>query len=184
MTGVSAKINVALDRLPTFKCLPSGDEHLRGTIHFEDHLDQVPASSRLLTMPPVRTPARPHARTQSRARMRSRDAADALLAFVAQLEEAFLDAKLGQPSRRPVVEMVLPSTLDPTLAPPGKHVCLLFVQYAPYHLKVRSLPPLPLLLPAAAAAQPSLAHRLSLVGWLVGRPRSPRCVCRSRVRGD
>jgi phytoene dehydrogenase-like protein len=49
-----------------------------------------------------------------------------------QLEAAFRDAAGGRPSARPMVEMTLPSVLDDSLAPPGKHVCLLFVQYAPY----------------------------------------------------
>ena len=30
--------------------------------------------------------------------------------------------------------MTIPSSLDPTLAPPGGHVVLLFTQYTPYHL--------------------------------------------------
>jgi phytoene dehydrogenase-like protein len=51
-----------------------------------------------------------------------------------QLEAAFRDAAAGAPSSRPMVEMTLPSVLDDSLAPPGKHVCLLFVQYAPYEL--------------------------------------------------
>ena len=33
-----------------------------------------------------------------------------------------------------MIEMVIPSSLDTTLAPPGHHVCLLFTQYAPYNL--------------------------------------------------
>jgi len=51
------------------------------------------------------------------------------------IEEAYQDAKLGQYSRIPMIEMTIPSSLDPTLAPPGHHVCLLFTQYAPYHLE-------------------------------------------------
>ena len=31
--------------------------------------------------------------------------------------------------------MVLPTSRDPTLAPPSHHVCLLFTQFAPYHLR-------------------------------------------------
>ena len=50
----------------------------------------------------------------------------------AQIEAAFRDAQGGVPSRRPVVEMTLPSVLDDSIAPPGKHVCLLFCQYARY----------------------------------------------------
>ena len=34
-----------------------------------------------------------------------------------------------------MIEMTIPSSLDPTLAPAGHHVCLIFTQYAPYHLK-------------------------------------------------
>ena len=35
---------------------------------------------------------------------------------------------------RPMIEMVIPSSLDPTLAPDKCHVCLLFTQYTPYNL--------------------------------------------------
>lgn len=92
----SVKINVALDRLPSFKCSPNtGDgntpmPHHRGTIHFETHPGQI--------------------------------------------EAAYSDARAGRFSSRPVIEMTLPSALDPTIAPPGKHVALLFCQYAPYDL--------------------------------------------------
>ena len=47
----------------------------------------------------------------------------------------FQDAKKGEYSRAPMIEMVIPSSLDPTLAPPGHHVCLLFTQFVPYHLR-------------------------------------------------
>jgi phytoene dehydrogenase-like protein len=45
------------------------------------------------------------------------------------LERAWLDARAYGWSRQPVVEMLIPSTLDATLAPPGQHVASLFVQY-------------------------------------------------------
>lgn len=45
------------------------------------------------------------------------------------LEEAYLDARREGWSRAPVVEMLIPSTLDPSLAPPGAHVASLFVQH-------------------------------------------------------
>jgi phytoene dehydrogenase-like protein len=45
------------------------------------------------------------------------------------LERAYLDARAHGWSRRPVVEMLLPSTLDATLAPAGRHVASLFVQH-------------------------------------------------------
>ena len=35
---------------------------------------------------------------------------------------------------RPVIEMTIPSSVDPTLAPPGCHVVQLFTQYTPYTL--------------------------------------------------
>ncbi|MFO0949298.1 MAG: NAD(P)/FAD-dependent oxidoreductase [Planctomycetota bacterium] len=48
------------------------------------------------------------------------------------IETAFEEAKWGRPSTKPVVEMCIPSVVDETLAPPGKHFISLFVQYAPY----------------------------------------------------
>ncbi len=51
------------------------------------------------------------------------------------MERAWDDAKYGHWSRGPVVEASIPTTLDPTLAPPGRHVMSMFVQHAPYHLK-------------------------------------------------
>ena len=86
------KINLALDRLPSFKSLPGHDpspQH-RGTVHIVSTLDEI--------------------------------------------EAAYQDACRGQASERPVIEMTLPTSLDPSLAPSGKHVASLFVQYTPYHL--------------------------------------------------
>jgi len=51
------------------------------------------------------------------------------------LERAYDDAKYGQFSRRPYIDIVIPSLIDPNMAPPGKHVMSCFVQYAPYHLR-------------------------------------------------
>ena len=51
------------------------------------------------------------------------------------MERAYDDAKYGRFSRRPYIDIVIPSLTDPSLAPPGKHVMSCFVQYAPYHLK-------------------------------------------------
>jgi phytoene dehydrogenase-like protein len=51
------------------------------------------------------------------------------------MERAYDDAKYGHYSRRPYIDMVIPSLTDPSVAPPGKHVMSCFVQYAPYHLK-------------------------------------------------
>jgi phytoene dehydrogenase-like protein len=50
------------------------------------------------------------------------------------LERAWDDAKNGRPSAEPMIDSVIPSTKDPTLAPEGKHVMTCFVQYAPYRL--------------------------------------------------
>ncbi|CCI40989.1 unnamed protein product [Albugo candida] len=49
-----------------------------------------------------------------------------------QLEDAFMDYKRGSASSRPIIEMVIPSSVDSSISPPGKHVALLFVQYTPY----------------------------------------------------
>lgn len=51
------------------------------------------------------------------------------------LERAFDDAKYGEPSSEPYLEAVIPSLSDPSLAPDGKHVMSILVQYAPYQLK-------------------------------------------------
>jgi len=51
------------------------------------------------------------------------------------LEKAYDDAKYGEYSKKPFIDMVIPSLTDPSVAPPGKHVMSCFVQYAPYHLK-------------------------------------------------
>jgi phytoene dehydrogenase-like protein len=51
------------------------------------------------------------------------------------MEHAYDDAKYGRPSRRPYIDIVIPSLTDPSVAPPGKHVMSCFVQYAPYDLK-------------------------------------------------
>jgi phytoene dehydrogenase-like protein len=51
------------------------------------------------------------------------------------MERAYDEAKYGRFSRRPYIDMVIPSLTDPSVAPPGKHVMSCFVQYAPYNLK-------------------------------------------------
>jgi phytoene dehydrogenase-like protein len=50
------------------------------------------------------------------------------------MERAYDDAKYGHWSRKPYVDIVIPTLVDPSMAPPGKHVMSCFVQYAPYHL--------------------------------------------------
>jgi phytoene dehydrogenase-like protein len=51
------------------------------------------------------------------------------------LERAYDEAKYGEFSKRPYINMVIPSLVDPSVAPAGKHVVSCFVQYAPYRLK-------------------------------------------------
>src|SRR5438552_4203044 len=50
------------------------------------------------------------------------------------MERAYDDAKYGRFSRRPYIDMIIPTLVDPSMAPPGKHVMSCFVQYAPYHV--------------------------------------------------
>ena len=88
--GSSAKVNLALDGLPDFTCLPGPGRHLRGAISISPSMDYM--------------------------------------------ERAYDDAKYGRFSRRPYIDIVIPSLTDPSVAPPGKHVMSCFVQYAPYHL--------------------------------------------------
>jgi phytoene dehydrogenase-like protein len=89
--GSSGKVNMALDALPDFTCLPGAGSHLRGAISISPSVEYM--------------------------------------------ERAYDDAKYGRFSRRPYIDIVIPSLTDPSVAPPGKHVMSCFVQYAPYHLK-------------------------------------------------
>ena len=88
--GSSGKVNIALDALPNFKCLPGSGAHLRGAISISPSMEYM--------------------------------------------ERAYDDAKYGHFSRKPYIDMVIPSITDPSVAPPGKHVLSCFVQYAPYKL--------------------------------------------------
>ena len=89
--GSSGKVNLALDGLPEFSCLPGTGAHLRGAISISPSVEY--------------------------------------------LERAYDDAKYGDFSQRPYMDMLIPSLIDPTMAPPGKHVMSLFVQYAPSDLR-------------------------------------------------
>jgi len=88
--GSSGKVNLALDGLPEFTCLPGPGPHLRGAFSISPGIEY--------------------------------------------LERAYDDAKYGEFSRHPYMDIVIPSMIDPGMAPPGKHVMSIFVQYAPYDL--------------------------------------------------
>ena len=51
------------------------------------------------------------------------------------VERAWDDAKYGRPSQSPLLEMTIPTMYDPSLAPAGKHIMGIFLQYAPYTLR-------------------------------------------------
>ena len=53
-----------------------------------------------------------------------------------ELEKAYDQWKAGEWSANPYVDMLIPSQIDPTMAPKGDHMMTVFVQYAPYELKV------------------------------------------------
>jgi phytoene dehydrogenase-like protein len=53
---------------------------------------------------------------------------------VEAMERAYDDAKYDRFSAKPYIDIVIPTLVDPSMAPPGKHVMSCFVQYAPYHL--------------------------------------------------
>ncbi|RME54007.1 MAG: NAD(P)/FAD-dependent oxidoreductase [Deltaproteobacteria bacterium] len=94
--GSSAKVNLALDGVPEFRCMPGQGPHLRGAISISPSVDY--------------------------------------------LERAYDEAKYGRYSRRPYIDIVIPSMIDPGMAPPGKHVMSCFVQYAPYDLQEGAWP--------------------------------------------
>jgi len=89
--GSSGKVNLALDALPDFTCLPGPGAHLRGAISISPAVDYM--------------------------------------------ERAYDQAKYGEFSSRPYIDMVIPTLTDPSVAPAGKHILSCFVQYAPYKLK-------------------------------------------------
>ncbi len=91
MRGSSGKVNLALDRAPSFTCRPGDGPHIRGDIAIAPSIDY--------------------------------------------LERAYDQAKYGEFSTRPYLNVVIPSLTDPSVAPPGKHVMSCFVQYAPYRIK-------------------------------------------------
>ncbi|HKQ52868.1 MAG TPA: NAD(P)/FAD-dependent oxidoreductase [Pyrinomonadaceae bacterium] len=88
--GAAAKVNLALDRLPSFNGMET-PEQLSGRIHVGPSIDY--------------------------------------------LEHAFDDAKYGDYSKRPYMDITIPTLTDPALAPEGKHVMSIYVQFAPYNLK-------------------------------------------------
>lgn len=67
-------------------------------------------------------------------RIRALRGAISISPSVDYLERAYDDAKYGEFSRHPYMDIVIPSMIDPGMAPPGKHVMSVFVQYAPYDL--------------------------------------------------
>ena len=75
--GSSGKVNLALDALPEFTCLPGNGPHLRGAISISPDFDYI--------------------------------------------EKAYDDAKYGNFSEVPYIDIIIPSVLDPEMAPPGKH---------------------------------------------------------------
>ena len=89
-SGCAGKVNLALDGLPRFECMPEPGPHLAGGITIAPGLDYI--------------------------------------------DRAYDDAKYGGFSERPFIDLIIPSVLDPDMAPPGKCVLSCFVQYAPYEL--------------------------------------------------
>ncbi len=51
------------------------------------------------------------------------------------IEDAYSDSVAGRPSKNPILECTIPTSVDSTVAPPGQHVMNIFTQYAPFHLK-------------------------------------------------
>ncbi|MFZ0547480.1 MAG: NAD(P)/FAD-dependent oxidoreductase [Candidatus Promineifilaceae bacterium] len=88
--GMTAKVNLALERLPTLREVYN-EEQIQGHIFISPSLDY--------------------------------------------LERAWDDAKYGRVSDSPFLDVVIPSLLDGSLAPSGKHVMSVTIQYAPYHLR-------------------------------------------------
>ena len=93
--GSSGKVNLALDRLPNFTCMPGVGRHPSTSLRAGYY------------------------------------GAISISPSVDYIERAYDDAKYGRFSRRPYIDMIIPSMIDSNMAPPGKHVMSCFVQYAP-----------------------------------------------------
>lgn len=52
-----------------------------------------------------------------------------------EIERGYDDAKYGEPSKNPILEITIPTSVDKTISPEGRHIVSMFVQYAPYKLK-------------------------------------------------
>ena len=91
--GAAAKVNLALERLPSFGGVEASGAGamLSGRIHVGPSIDY--------------------------------------------LERAFDEAKYGDYSKRPYMDITIPTLTDPALAPEGRHVMSVYAQFAPYHLK-------------------------------------------------
>ena len=93
--GTVAKMNIALDALPSFTALKNSNSdpanHLAGRIHVGPGIDY--------------------------------------------LERAFDHSKYGEFSTAPYLDIMIPTLTDPSLAPSGKHVMSVYMQFAPYQLK-------------------------------------------------
>jgi phytoene dehydrogenase-like protein len=91
--GTAAKLNLALDGLPTFTALKQSSDNsaLSGRIHIGPGIDY--------------------------------------------LERAFDASKYGEFSPAPYLDISIPTLLDPSLAPAGKHVMSIYMQFAPFKLK-------------------------------------------------
>ncbi|MDE2085290.1 MAG: NAD(P)/FAD-dependent oxidoreductase, partial [Xanthomonadaceae bacterium] len=89
--GSSGKVNIALNALPDFTCLPGEGPLHRGAISISPSVDYI--------------------------------------------ERAYDEAKYGQFSKNPYIDMIIPSMIDRDMAPPGHHVMSCFVQYAPYDIE-------------------------------------------------
>jgi phytoene dehydrogenase-like protein len=65
----------------------------------------------------------------------ARAGAISLVTSIAGIEQAWQDAQAGRASQSPLIELTIPSATDSTLAPPGKHVMSMHIQWTPYELK-------------------------------------------------
>jgi phytoene dehydrogenase-like protein len=100
--GTVAKVNLALDALPSFTAL--GDFSTAQALSMNDGTAAL--SGRIHIGPDID-----------------------------YLERAFDASKYGEFSRRPYLDVMIPSILDPSVAPQGKHVMSIYAQFAPYRLK-------------------------------------------------
>ncbi len=122
---VISNLDVRRTFLETMDAKDLPDEFLRQVKNFKIRGSSGKLNIALDGLP--RFPAIPEGSPSTRGDMHVTDT-------IEMMERAYDDWKDGRWSRAPYIDMLIPSQIDPTMVPDGKHYMSVFVQYCPYRL--------------------------------------------------